>query len=209
MARSMNRLVGTLAWLAAAVACNRGPDASQATKTLAPVITTTTKTVREDAAPARTSVPADENAAPSVRPAAIPPAAVPASGAAPTAKGISATVGKAKLVLRGCQLEVAWAGAAPTTTDADLPEPCLFVTTRSGAAQVVKTDHGQALLVVSSRRDASSEKDCDTKIRAVVVKGDRVAVSREKQEEKQEIATCGTDGPFDTLLFHTLAESAS
>jgi hypothetical protein len=59
--------------------------------------------------------------------------------------------------------------------------------------------------VVSSRRDEATEKDCDTKVRAVVVNADRVAVSK----EKQEIAMCGADGPFDTILFHTLAQSAS
>jgi hypothetical protein len=216
----MTRLVGCLAVLAAAAACNRDPDASQTTKTLAP-ITTTTKTVSDEPARAPAAAPAsasaERNTSPAillvqpaaaqrevVSPADVSSAGTAASSAAPTAKGTSATVGKAKLALHGCRLEVAWVGGAKTTKDIELPEPCLFVTTRAGA-QVVKTDRGQTLLVVSSRRDEATEKDCDTKVRAVVVNADRVAVSK----EKQEIAMCGADGPFDTILFHTLAQSAS
>ena len=121
----------------------------------------------------------------------------------PASRGASAAVGGARLQLRGCRLEVEWASGTTQTVDLDLPGPCSFATTAAGA-QVVKTEQGAALLVVSSQPRAGQLQGCDTQIRAVVVRGERVAVS----SERQDIAACGAEGPFDSLMFQVLAASS-
>jgi hypothetical protein len=119
-------------------------------------------------------------------------------------KGATAVVGQTRLVLTGCRLEAELPGAGRQTRDIDLPGACRFVTTTSGA-QVVKTDQGDAVLVVSSQPLEGRPGDCDTRVRAVVLKNDRLSIS----SEQQVIRMCGADGPFDSLMFHALAASAS
>jgi hypothetical protein len=143
-------------------------------------------------------VPASERAPAAAPSGETPPAEVP--------HGTSATLGKLQLVLHGCRLEATAAGKATESQDVSLPAPCVFVT-EGERAQVVDTERGPTLLVVSSRplEGPPDPRRCDTKIRAVVVRGDRVAVS----SEQQVIRMCGAEGPFDTILFHTLSASAS
>ena len=173
--------VAPCTWLGAVVVCLACENGSASQTEAAPVTSA-----------AHVSVEA-------LRPANEPSAAVPS----PAARGVSATVGGARLRLRGCRLEVEWASGTTQTLDVDLPGPCVFATTGAGA-QVVKTEQGAALLVVSSQPRRGQLQGCDTQIRAVVVRGERAAVS----SERQDIAACGAEGPFDSLMFQVLAASS-
>ena len=171
-------------WLAAVLClgCERGPAPAQTEPVPA-------------AAPSGAHVAVE-----ALRPVAGEPAAVVPPSAA---RGLSATVGGARLRLRGCRLEVEWASGTTQTVDVDLPGPCVFVTTAAGA-QVVNTEQGAALLVVSSQPRGGQLPGCDTQIRAVVVRGERAAVS----SERQDVTACGAEGPFDSLMFQVLAASS-
>jgi hypothetical protein len=192
---SLCRFVVWFGPLAVSAACTRDPaprDASgTATAPLAPV---------QQAAPPPAQprqVSSDPTHAPELAPtqSESPPA---------LGKGASATVGKARLALRGCQLEVELSGGRRQSKEIDLPSPCVFVTAGT-QAQVEQTDYGQTLLVVSSKPLDGRPGDCDTKVRAVVVQGEKVTVS----SQQQVMRMCGADGPFDTILFHTLAASST
>lgn len=185
------------AGLLVAAACGRDSDPRDASKTGTAQLTPATPAPAAQSQAAAPPTPPDTSSgAPSAAERAQPTPP-------PPSKGATAVVGQARLVLRDCRLEADWSGGERQTKDIDLPGGCAFVTTPSGA-QVVKTDQGDALLVVSSRPLQGRPGDCDTRVRAVVLKGDRLIVS----SEEQVMRMCGADGPFDSILFHTLAASA-
>ncbi len=199
MARAVKRLVMRGRWLLAhlvfvAAACSREPDPRDASRTnTAPL----TPAAPAPAAPAQAAAAPETPAPPRVEPDQ------PAAATAAPSQATTALVGPARLLLRGCRLEAELPGAEPQTREIDLPGGCVFVTTTAGA-QVVKTDQGEALLVVSSQPLEARPGDCDTRVRAVVLKGNRLSVS----SEQQVMRMCGAAGPFDSLLFHSLAASA-
>lgn len=126
----------------------------------------------------------------------------PASPTA-TAPAESARIGAAEAALSGCLLEVTWdGGGRRQSTALDLPGDCTFARTRSGV-QIEDTPGGKAALIVSSHPLEGRPGDCDTRVRAVVIAGERAAVSK----DQQTMRTCGAQGPFDTLMFHVLASS--
>jgi hypothetical protein len=84
-----------------------------------------------------------------------------------------------------------------------MPEGCTFGKRKPGGpVQIETTSRGLTVLVVSSK--PLDGRDCDTRVRALVVGKHGVEVS----SEEQEISMCGADGPFDTPAFITLATSA-
>jgi len=111
-------------------------------------------------------------------------------------------VGGALLTLEGCELTVDAAGVVQKRR-LPMPDGCVFAKSKPGGpAQVETTAGGSTLLVVSSKPLAG--RDCDTRVRAVVVGKHGVEIS----SKEQEISMCGADGPFDTPMFITLAASA-
>lgn len=113
-----------------------------------------------------------------------------------------ARIGAADVALRDCRLEVTWGDGRRQEMPLDLPGDCTFVKTRSGV-QIEDTPSGKTALVVSSRPLEGRPGDCDTRVRAVVITGERAAVSK----DQQTLRMCGAEGPFDTLMFHVLASS--
>lgn len=135
---------------------------------------------------------APQSNTPGLRPA-IPIATAPAE---------SVRIGAAETALSGCLLEVTWDGGRRQSTALDLPGDCTFARTRSGV-QIEDTPGGKAALIVSSHPLEGRPGDCDTRVRAIVIAGERAAVSK----DQQTMRTCGAQGPFDTLMFHVLASS--
>jgi hypothetical protein len=194
-ATRMHWLIAPLALLAGPVACSRDNDVRDASKA--------------DTTHLAPALPAPASASPA-EPAPVPPATranssvtAPSAAPVPLGKDATAVVGEVRVMLRGCRVEAEWPGGSRQIRDVDLPGGCVFVTTKSGA-QVEKTEQGDTLLIVSSKPLAERPGDCDTRVRAVVVRGERLAVS----SEEQVIRMCGAIGPFDSIMFHTLAASS-
>jgi hypothetical protein len=191
----MRWLLAPLGWLAGSAACSRDNDPRDASRT---------DTAHLAPAPASPVAPSPAEPAPTPSPTqANSPGTSPSATSVPPGKGATAVVGGARLVLRDCRVEAEWQGGSRQARDVDLPGGCIFVTTKSGA-QVEKTEQGDTLLVVSSQPLEGRPGDCDTRVRAVVVRGERLAVSR----EQQLIRMCGAEGPFDSMMFHALAASS-
>jgi hypothetical protein len=187
-------VIASLGALATALAaCSRDTDPRDASKAEAPSATPTAP--RSPQAEPKPQPPTSKPGAPTQPNDPRP--------IAPPGKGATAVVGKARLQLHGCGVEAEWPGGERRARVVDLPGGCVFVATGSGA-QVEKTEQGDALLVVSSHPLEGRPGDCDTRVRAVVLHGEGLAVS----SEQQVIRMCGAEGPFDSMLFHTLAASA-
>jgi hypothetical protein len=188
--RSLRGLVTLLGLLTAPPGCSRDPAPLDASRT-----------------GAASREPVAEHSPSPVHPPATQPtetSAPEARASGPVTHDAVATVGNTRLLLRGCQLEATFPNGEREIKEVDLPGSCVFVTTTAGT-QVEKTDHGDAVLVVSSKPLAGQPGDCDTKIRAVVVRSGKVAVSK----DQQVIRMCGASGPFDSVMFHTLAATST
>jgi hypothetical protein len=109
------------------------------------------------------------------------------------------------LQLRGCELLAHYSDGGRHALNVPRWEVCEFSRASDGSVQVIRTKRGPTLLVVSSQPDTSEtgERDCDTRIRGIVVARSALLLS----ENEQRIAMCGV-GPFDELMFHVLAKSA-
>lgn len=106
------------------------------------------------------------------------------------------------LRLNGCVLTVD-AGSRQANVDLGMPRDCQFAQRSAGGMQTVKTEQGPTILVVSSRPSSAARalpQDCDTRVRAVVIRAAQAHLSR----ETQRVATCATR-QWDELMFHALA----
>jgi len=112
----------------------------------------------------------------------------------------SAIVGKITLNLVGCTLNVSKTNAIKNH-EVDLPGSCRFITNKDGHPQIVETRVGSTLLIASSS-PLEGSKFCDTRVRAVTVHDKNIVIS----QGQQKIRTC-SNGPYDTKMFHVLAES--
>jgi hypothetical protein len=113
-----------------------------------------------------------------------------------------ASVGPTMIRLQDCRVTVQASVRSPESrTEIPLPGGCRFVLDADGKPQTVNTGRGPTLLAMSSTR-LPDGRFCDTRVRAIVVRDGGVVIS----EREQRIRSCAT-GPFDTKMFHVLAES--
>lgn len=115
------------------------------------------------------------------------------------------TVGKVRLRLDGCDL---LHGTGPLeSASLGLTPPCAFSKRKDGSIRIVPIDSGRVLLVESSRplplAAGQVRADCDTQLRAVVVRGNQVLLSR----DTQKVASCAPN-QWDEKMFHILAFDA-
>lgn len=114
-----------------------------------------------------------------------------------------ASVGGTTIRLKECRLTVQANDRSPESrADVPLPGVCRFVLGADGKPQTVNTGRGPTLLAMSST-PLPDGRFCDTRVRAIVVRDGGVVIS----ESEQRIRSCAT-GPFDTKMFHVLAESS-
>jgi hypothetical protein len=107
------------------------------------------------------------------------------------------------LRLAGCEL-TATTPSAQKRVSFDFPDACKFSKDRSGKVHVATARTGRVVLVEASKPLPSAypgSKDCDTRVRAVVVSGNEVALS----EKTSKVASCGP-GAWDDLMFQSLAD---
>lgn len=108
------------------------------------------------------------------------------------------------LTLSDCTLLVQTSGNT-YSIKVDLPSDCAFGKRADGSVQVESTKQGPTLLVISSKPIPGREGDCDSKVRAVVVREQEVLVSAKMKESY----FCGAVGPFDEPIFVVLAATTA
>jgi hypothetical protein len=119
------------------------------------------------------------------------------AGERPAAGLSEVTAGGWTLTLDGCALTAD--GPAGRLSHAfPFPPPCRFATRADAELQTVEVD-GAAVLMVEAARTVGGR--CDTRLQAVVVAPDRLAVS----EEVQAVSACPGSG-WDAKMFEILAQ---
>jgi hypothetical protein len=83
--------------------------------------------------------------------------------------------------------------------DLGIPWPCGFHKSKSGEVRIIRSGKYEYSLIESSQRIPGSERDCETHLRAVRAKDNKVHIS----EHKDKVASCP---PFqwDKLVFTEL-----
>lgn len=111
------------------------------------------------------------------------------------------------LWLEGCVVKYESQGRTFSLPTA-LSQPCVLSVDFQGGPAVIRTNWGDALLVVRSkekgtRESASDPKECDTVVQGVLVASERLLLS----PPMESFAACGA-GPFDKKLYEVLAAQA-
>jgi len=120
---------------------------------------------------------------------------------------VRATVGEMQLTLDQCTLSYV-AGGRPAFMPLSIPGSCSFVVNPAGVPQVVVTEWGSSLMVVSSQPipgsvEKSGRQECDTYLKGVLVNGEQVHVS----SSTQHVLACGR-GPWDETMFRVFANES-
>lgn len=125
----------------------------------------------------------------------------PHSSAASGQEADAATIQGERFSLAECVLTARSEDGETASVSVGLPGECVFARMPEGELQSTLTDAGLVALVVSSA-PLPEGRWCDTRIRAVLLDPDRLAVSA----DQQDIRLCSR-GPFDDMLVETLAQS--